>query len=176
MNGVIWWDGKLIPIEKFAEALQVEYKREKDKKPKPSSIKNKKIKNTMNKTIISTIIFLSILIPAGAFASITPGSQANCTVWREGMPEAGTGGLAVWSYCRGSTGADSTQRIYELEVELAKVEVQLQSCTASNITVEDNDRIGILESKVSVLETSFKTLQDNIMNGLRGIVLLITAK
>lgn len=36
MNGVIWWDGKLIPISKFAEMLEVEYtKKREEKKPPP---------------------------------------------------------------------------------------------------------------------------------------------
>jgi hypothetical protein len=36
MNGVIWWDGKLIPIGKFAEALQIEHeKKREEKKPPP---------------------------------------------------------------------------------------------------------------------------------------------
>lgn len=36
MNGVIWWGGKLIPIEKFSEALLEHNKeREEDKEPPP---------------------------------------------------------------------------------------------------------------------------------------------
>lgn len=35
MNGVIWWGGKPIPIEKFAEMLQIKIKGEKENPDPP---------------------------------------------------------------------------------------------------------------------------------------------
>ena len=32
MNGVIWWGGKPVPIEKFAEMLSIKIKEEKEQK------------------------------------------------------------------------------------------------------------------------------------------------
>jgi len=37
MNGVIWWDGKPIPIEKFAQALLEDQKQREEKKQPPPS-------------------------------------------------------------------------------------------------------------------------------------------
>jgi hypothetical protein len=36
MNGVIWWGGKLIPIEQFAEALLGQQKEREEENPTPS--------------------------------------------------------------------------------------------------------------------------------------------
>ena len=35
MNGVIWWGGKPILIKDFAEALEIEYQKQREEKEKP---------------------------------------------------------------------------------------------------------------------------------------------
>lgn len=139
------------------------------------------------KKYIFILLLSSILLPIQAFA-IGVGITGSCTVWREGMPLPGTSEIPFGTYCKSSTGADSAQRAYELEVAVnaleqnnnqLKLEIQDLKNRLTTIQQESNLKnagISELGNRVSKLESSFLELKNGIMSNLKSILLAIMNK
>ena len=125
-----------------------------------------------------TLVFFFLFVPFFLFAAMIPGyggpsaiqddSRYNCIVWREGMPliaESGT------FFCSQKADIQMNKRFYELEVAVQALEMKIASC--ESVTATPNKEI---ETRLTIIETNIKSLQNDIMNSLKSILLLIINK
>lgn len=127
---------------------------------------------------IIALVFFFLFIPFYLLAAMTPGyggpsaiqddSRYNCIIWREGMPLTAESGTF---YCSQKADIQMNKRFYELEVAVQALEMKVASCESA--TAMPNKET---EARLTTIETNINSLQNNIMNSLKSILLLIINK
>lgn len=116
---------------------------------------------------------IAILLPIQSFA-MGIGISGQCTVWREGMAMPGTSEIPFGTYCKSSTGEDSRQRLFELEQEVNKLQLE-KTVLESRIDRLEN-KINETDSKFNLLSIRFDQFSKTIESGLRNIITLLSKK
>jgi hypothetical protein len=125
----------------------------------------------MKKIIIAIILFVFLLGPVQAFA-VNPGYgiDLTCTTSNYGPFLDSNGIRIVKNPCNNND--DVYKRIAQLEQTINDLETRIESCQAP-AGASGIDRTAALEIRIQALETSMKSLQDNIMGALKNIIILL---
>ena len=115
----------------------------------------------MKKIILSLVLSTILITPLSALAYVNPGYGADLTCITSNNPTGYN--------CNDKT--DMFKRIAELEKRVNELEAGCQPVSVSGI-----DRIASLEIRIQAIEETVKSLQENIMVGLRNILTFLIIK
>lgn len=117
----------------------------------------------MKKTIFIIILFLMIAGPMQTFASPGYGLDLTCVPTNYAN-----------SNCNNKE--DMYKRIAQLEKIVEQLQTNCQGSAGSSTPLYVEERLSIVEKKVSFLESTVKDLQESIMGGLRNILTFLIVK
>ncbi len=123
----------------------------------------------MKKIII--VILIALIVPFSFSNAFSLGEadypDRTCNVWRVGMPPKMIEGKrqTQYNYCMGN--AESSKRVYELEVEVIRLDSLIQS---------NSQRISVLEEENRNLKENILAKQDETKQLLIKLLTLMIAK